>query len=95
MEVNAQNLLENGYTRYPDAFQRHYVNCMYQKCFTDKKGNKKYHLQFTEYDNSINGNNPQKVTFEADMQIHTADNQTINFTFLAPHESLEIVEFWA
>jgi hypothetical protein len=92
MEVNAQNLLANGYLKYPDTLHQH-SNCIYQKTFKGTNGIKLYFITFTEY----NGLGPNEGTlqYEAGMQLNISDTeQVINIQFLHP-VSLEIVESWA
>ena len=88
-EVNAENLLAKGYVKHLDS--RGKGRCIYQKTFRDAYDYKEYFVNFTEYNDIFN---PFVFKYEADMQITTADEQTINVTFLNPTH-IEIVERWA
>jgi hypothetical protein len=99
LTINPEILEKNGYRSFNNNMRSHNnpaYKISYQKRFDDEFG-KKYFItfDFTHYKPGMFGNDsiPEDMSWEADVQLNTLDDGTINLTYFgAKNHKLEQVE---
>jgi len=85
--IDTKKLLDTGYAKYkPTSIDSEWLKARYQKCYRDKKGNKKYFLDVEEYKPLPHQKDIDPAdNFEITTQVYIKGNHhSINMRFLTP-----------